>query len=203
MPPAAPPVFILGNKPGKLQIRVSGTKQILDAWIDQDSRVWASMPVPLLFRVEQKGNCSIVPLDGITQVVTSAPNPTLNQEQLKRVGFRLLEMFSLTTSVPAAGVMFVSRKKGVISIDPVVWVRDIKTLFCETACASGSTAVGIAEAINKRRSLDRIPILQPSGENLLVSVRLRRGIPVAAAIGGPISVRRRNIIISILNRGTS
>lgn len=203
MPPAAPPVFILGNKPGKLQIRVSGTDQILDAWVDRKKFVWATMPIPIPLRVEKKADCSIVPLDGITQVVTLAPSPRLNQNQLKTVGYRLLETLSLTRSVPAAGVMFVSRKNDMIVIDPVVWVRDIGTLFYETACASGAAGVGIVEALKKRRSLKSESILQPSGKKLLVSVMLQQRIPCSVEIGGPVSLLRRNVTISISKKGES
>ena len=201
MPPAAPPVFILGNKPGKLRIKVSGTTKILDAWIDQNNQVWATMPIPSPLLIRKFGDISIVPLDGITHVVTTAPKREANPEELKSIGRRILEGRSLTTSVPASGVMFVSRKNGVIAIDPVVWVRDIKTLFYETACASGTAAVAAVEAIKKRRSLDCIPIVQPSGKNLLVSVMLRRGIPLSVEIGGPILVRRRNVAITTPNKG--
>lgn len=191
MRPAAPPVFILDNKPGTLKIQVSGTKQVLDAWIDRNQQVWATMPVSSPLRVEQRRGNSIVPLDGITQVVTPAPSRELNQKRLKNVGFRLLERLSLTMSVPASGVMFLSRKNGAIAIDPVVWVRDIKTLFYETACASGTTAVGIVEAMRRNRDLMNFPILQPSGIPLLANVRI--GLrELTASIGGPVTILKKN-----------
>lgn len=201
MPPAAPAVFILDNKPGTLKIQVSGTKQILDAWIDQNQQVWATMPIPSPLRIERKNNTVIVPLDGITQMVRQAPSQGLNQKQLKNVGFRLLEKLSLTTTVPASGVMFVSRKNGVIAIDPVVWVRDIKTLFYETACASGTAAVGIVEAIRKNRNLKDFPILQPSGIPLLANVRI--GLEkLMVEIGGPVTILKKNTQI-VLNQEES
>jgi diaminopimelate epimerase len=130
----------------------------------------------------------IVPLGGITQVITYRKLSTNSPERLKQIGLKILQSFGLTKTVPAAGVMFVSRKGGVLSIKPVVWVRDIRTLFHETACASGTTAVAIVEALKQKRNLNSLPILQPSGSPLLAAVRLSKGRVSFAEIGGPVKI---------------
>ena len=50
----------------------------------------------------------------------------------------------------AAGVMFIERKNGKIILSPVVFVKEINTLFYETACGSGSVAVGIYESFKNK-----------------------------------------------------
>jgi len=132
----------------------------------------------------------IVPLRGITQVTTYRQPSTNSPDQLKQIGFKLLKSFDLIKTVPASGVMFISRKNGVLSIKPVVWVRDIATLFYETGCASGTTAVAIVEALQQKQNINSLPILQPSGTPLLATVRLSRNKNQVsfAEIGGPVSI---------------
>lgn len=133
----------------------------------------------------------IVALEGITQIISYQPLKTNSREKIKLQGFKILKKLGLTQSVPATGVMFVNKQKGVISIKPVVWVRDIKTLFYETACASGTTAVAIVEALKQKRNINSFPILQPSGASLLATVRLSNSKVSFVEIGGP--VRKENI----------
>lgn len=135
----------------------------------------------------------IVALEGITQVISYRPLKTSSQEKIKIQGFKILKKLGLTQSVPAAGVMFVNKKNGVISIDPVVWVRDIQTLFYETACASGTTAAAIVETLKRKRNINSFPILQPSGASLLATVRLSKNLISFAEIGGPVNILQKNI----------
>lgn len=133
-------------------------------------------------------------LEGITQVISYLSLRTNSKEEIKLLGFKILKQLGLTQSVPAAGVMFVKKQNGVISINPVVWVRDIKTLFYETACASGTTAVALAEAIrSKRKSRAMFSVLQPSGKLLKVLIRLKNGVPDYAEIGGLVNILQKNI----------
>ena len=136
----------------------------------------------------------IVALEGITQVISYQPLKTNSREEIKLQGYKILEKLRLTQTVPAAGVMFVSSKNNRLKIDPVVWVRDIKTLFYETACASGTTAVALAKVFKaKNKSRAVISILQPSGKLLKVLTRLKNGVPDYAEIGGPIRILKKNI----------
>ena len=133
-------------------------------------------------------------LEGITQVISYRPLKTNSKEEIKLQGFKILKKLKLTQSVPAAGVMFVKKQNGVISINPVVWVRDIQTLFYETACASGTTAIALAKSLktgNKSRAV--FSILQPSGELLKVLIRLKNNVPDYAEIGGPVKILKKNI----------
>ena len=136
----------------------------------------------------------IVALEGITQVITYKSLKNSSREEIKLQGFKILRKLSLTRSVPAAGVMFVSQRNNGLKIDPIVWVRDIKTLFYETACASGTTAVALAKAVRaKNKSKTAISILQPSGKLLKVLILLKNGIPDYAEIGGLIIILKKNI----------
>lgn len=67
-------------------------------------------------------------------------------------------------------------------------MRDIKTLFYETGCASGTTAVAIIEALKQKQNISSLPILQPAGSPLLANVRLSKNQVSFAEIGGPVSI---------------
>lgn len=137
-------------------------------------------------------------LEGITQIISYQPLKTNSREEIKLQGYKILEKLRLTQAVPAAGVMFVSRKNNRLKIDPVVWVRDIKTLFYETACASGTTAVALAKTVKaENKSKTKISILQPSGKLLKVLIKLKNGVPNYAEIGGPIKILKKNISLVI------
>lgn len=140
-------------------------------------------------------------LEGITQVISYRPLKTNSKEEIKLQGFKILKKLGLTLSVPAAGVMFAKKKNGVISIDPVVWVRDIQTLFYETACASGTTAITIVESLKRKRSINSLPILQPSGISLLATVLLSKNKISFAEIGGPVKIIKKTVLFCPLQRG--
>lgn len=164
--------YYLKGKSGKIKIQVSGVKQKLFAGIYQNNNCWAQMPVK---SVSKKLGFNVITLEGITQIITdSKPGKQKTKNILKKLG--------LLTSVPAAGVMFIKKEKGKIKLNPFVWVRDIKTLFNETACASGTAAVGFYLARKLNRSLN-LPIIQPSGETITVSVKL----PNQVLIRGPVT----------------
>lgn len=81
--------------------------------------------------------------------------------------------------------MKITRQDGSIKMEPVVWVRSISTLFYETACGSGTTAVGLVEAV--RNGVDvNIPVLQPSGMQINIEVGFDGDRFSDAFISGPI-----------------
>lgn len=140
----------------------------------------------LLARLERAVSVFIVPFAGISQVITDQKLSTNSPDRIKQIGYRILQALDLTQTVPASGVIFTTRNKACLSIKPVVWVKGIKTLFYETACASGTTAVAIVEALKLKRNLNSFPILQPSGISLLATVRLSRNQVTFTEIGGPV-----------------
>ena len=72
---------------------------------------------------------------------------------------------------------------------PVVYVKSIDTLFLETACGSGTTALGLVEAKKTGKNLDELVIEQYSGMPIYVSVNINSetGEFIDAKIDGPIT----------------
>lgn len=154
-------LLLNGNK-GKIKIKVSGTKRVLNAGINQKNTAFAQMPISNLKSFTKlKSNLFRVDLEGITQLVF-VQTRQINPSNLKRYALKLLQQENLIYSVPAAGVMFITDWGEYIELKPIVWVRDIETLLYETACASGTAAVGIWKATQSKATSTQVKILQPS-----------------------------------------
>ncbi len=157
---------------GTIKIKVSGVPNKLLGGIDKNNNVWVDMPIikgdyENSIKVINRKK-AIVKLYGITQLVyeVSNINKKYNKEELKEYAYNILKKNKLLKE-EAAGVMFIERKNGKIILSPVVFVKEINTLFYETACGSGSVAVGIYESFKNKGSVN-IDILQPSGEYIKV-----------------------------------
>ena len=58
-------------------------------------------------------------------------------------------------------VIFLEKQKNVTKIYPIVWVREIETLYYETACGSGTIAA--FTYLYNKENINQTSILQPSG----------------------------------------
>ena len=180
--------LLLNGKKGKLQIKVSGTKQILSAGVNEPLSAYAQMPIKNSFSsvTELNKDLTKVEIEGITHLITNKPKNTPKKD-LKTIGRNLLKQYSLLLSSPASGVMFVSTSRG-LAIDPIVWVRDIQTLFYETACASGTTAVGLWRSKCTDKKKLSLTVKQPSGMIITVTVQKTDNRFESSWISGPIEI---------------
>lgn len=191
--------LLLEGKDGDLEVNVSGTTKKLIAGVENNQ---AYAQIPILNDLNSvkilKGN-TIVSLEGITHLITKK-YPGLNPIQLKRLGKQLLSEAGLLKSVPAAGVMFTTQTDTELKIDPIVWVRNIKTLFYETACASGTAAVGLYKAKQSALYRTEIKIKQPSGYYISVSVARNQQSFINAQIRGTVKIIcQENIELEAIN----
>lgn len=165
----------LRGMPGEIDIQVSGVAGTLKAGVATNGEAYAQMPVyrepdRVVQDPENPGN-SVVYMEGITQYVnwdTSAIEGKSTAE-IKEIAGRFIREKGLDT-YPAAGVMYVKQGLKGLEIAPVVYVRDIDTLFYETACGSGTTAVGLTLAKQRGGTIENVPVYQPSGLPIKVSV---------------------------------
>lgn len=149
----------------------------------RDKEVMLEMPLPqnseLVRRVAEGW---LVQLDGITQLVTipeteQAPRQILDG-LLGSNKYRLAEQ-------PAVGVSSydeISRQAAFC-----VWVKEVDTTFDETACGSGTSAIGIARAWEAGSSV-MIDVLQPSGEIIQTEATYGPGAVKASFITGSVRV---------------
>lgn len=175
--------LLLKRKRGEINMKVSGTKEILRAGVRRKNTAFAQMPVK---RIEKlRNNLFRIDLEGITQLVCLDAVAKLNPEQLKLLALQILNKENLIYSVPAAGVMFIEEEKDLIKLKPIVWVRDIETILYETACASGTAAVGLWKAMQDKKERLKVKVLQPSGK--IIEARINKK-PFEVFIDGPIEV---------------
>ena len=132
---------------------------------------------------------------GITHLIIEAGdiNKEYSKEDLKKYAFSILERENLLNE-EAAGVMFVNRIDNEnIEISPIVFVKAINTLFYETACGSGTTAVGIYESYKRKSGID-VNILQPSGNTINVKTEVDNENIYNARISGKVIEYSKKLI---------
>ena len=203
----------LRGEEGTINLSVSGAEHSIRGGLgileDGSKEVWCEMPVipDSAQAISENGDGTIVRLRGISHLVVdeAASKPNANNmkpEKLKTYAFELLKKHRLNEE-PAAGVIFIAGQNreasktakivetgGIaetaeVSILPVVYVRDVDTLFCETACGTGTTAVALAWSA-KRKSDFHLTAMQPFGEKLTVDVEYSEGTFTKVILKGPV-----------------
>ncbi|OGG08699.1 hypothetical protein A2154_00330 [Candidatus Gottesmanbacteria bacterium RBG_16_43_7] len=179
--------YYLQGLPGKINITVSGSNDVLSTGINNNGYVWVQIPISQI-KVYKMEFGTIVEFPGITILVIDRNNyQYTSPNQAKNIAYLLLKNRNLLLTKKAAGVMFVDKTSNLIKIDPIVWVRDIKTLFFETGCASGSMAVGIVKSLKMRSSIN-LPILQPVNKLLYADIEYQNNMILSAKITGQLKL---------------
>lgn len=174
----------LDGKDGNITIKVNDIT--LDGGIE-GGNVWVTMPIhkgPASDSVTVIDPYTIIRMDGITHVVVEKAMPDKDEQTAKDAAYEIMKSLDLFGE-PACGVMFIHYEDGVIDLTPVVYVRDINTFFYETACGSGTTAVGIYNSVVNSCGTD-LNVMQPSGEIIHVNVSYINGVIEKAVISGKV-----------------
>lgn len=106
----------------------------------------------------------IVKFNEITHFVSFEPLKFQSENELKDYAMQIFKTHDLL-KFKACGFMNFNEN----AIKPVVFVRDINTLFYETACGSGSICVALAK-FSQDKNFSEIKIKQPSGKFLNVKI---------------------------------
>lgn len=159
----------LNGEIGSIQIAASGSTSPLSAGIRRPNTSFSQMPIQKSFESVQQINpmMKLVTMEGISHLVISIESK-LPKSVIKEKGMELLSKYNLLQSQAASGAIFVLKNQNTLSIQPVIWVRDIKTLFYESSCASGTTAVALVESYSAKKSKNTYTISQPNDEKLVV-----------------------------------
>ena len=187
----------LGGNEGKIHIYINSKDKIL-AGVDKNKNAWCEIPLCDGSDVvtKKEDGVFIVKMKGITIIVIQeikAKKYLNDRKKLKERGRRLIDKYNIKDNL-AVGVIFCEKEKNKIKINPIVWVKDIDTLFYETACGSGSIAVGIVEAYLKKQC-QTIDILQPSGLIITSIVEYKDNKILKAIISG--NIENDRIIYSL------
>lgn len=189
--------LLLNGKPGTVKLQVSGTQQLLTAGVNTPNTAFAQMPIFAENQFVKKITDSLfrVDLEGITHLVSYENVVGRTPEELKAYAKRILKEQNLLSTIPAAGVMFFTEKNNEILLQPIVWVRDIETILYETACASGTTAVGICQSLQEKNNYFKTVIRQPSGQTMTIEITKNAQQIKKATIDGPITILDERSVI--------
>jgi diaminopimelate epimerase len=128
---------------------------------------------------------TLVQLDGIAQLVVTDRSKQETEEP-RQLLMRLLQAneYSLADQ-PAVGVSYYNQLSGKAAF--CVWVKAVDTIFDETACGSGTSAIGIAAATSSQSSAE-LPVVQPSGEVITTKVQYKAGRVTRSTIAGTVDI---------------
>jgi histidine racemase len=164
-------------------IEVSGVDHPL-AFNVRKGEVTLEMPVPdTAGCIERTRDGILVRLDGITHLVVAGPH---GGNGPRRLLDRLVRGNSHGfADQPAAGVCLYDPGSGEARF--CIRVRDIGSVFDETAYGSGTCAIGMAAAWERGEPVV-LEVIQPSGESISVAVDHTDGRIKKAAISGTVSI---------------
>lgn len=168
-------------------IEVSGVNRPLNFNV-KDGSIAVEMPLPqdreLATEVVEG---TLVQLDGIAQLVVTDVEQQENRSPREVLQTLLAENKYGLAEQPAVGITY---------YDPIsnkaefgVWVKEVNTIFDETACGSGTCAIGIASALQTQQN-QRLEVIQPSGESITTEAVFdnETGKVVTSNIAGKVSV---------------
>jgi len=189
--------FYLEGKPGEISINVSGTTRPLAAGITDSYETWTEMPVyedldkittidDELYFVEMEGISHLVLSQKVSFPYLSKINLSEDGKRLKHIAKSLLMYYGFYGKCDC-GVIFTENVLSMIKIHPCIFTKRSATEYYETACGSGSAAVGLVNSKLLGKS-DKLQILQPSGKVIETSVEYKNGKIVNTKIGGFVSI---------------
>ena len=189
----------LDGKKGNTKILVNSKNEI-DAGVDENQNAWCDIPILQTNNIitETEKGIYIVKIEGITMAVLQdfvACKYLKDKRNLKEIGKEFIKKLNLE-EYSAAGVVFCEKYNDNIRINPIVWVKEIDTLFYETACGSGSMAVCMVEAFLDKETKE-IDIVQPSGLIITTKVEYKNGQITKTTISGKVDKEIETYYIDI------
>ena len=164
--------YYLNNEYGNIKIKVSGVPNILLGGIDKNNLSWTEIPIYKRKFIKIINNqIAIIRLYGITHLVINTPK--INKKKIKEMAYQLLQKYDLLNEKSAGVIFYKKINSNTFKINPIVYVKSINTFFSETACGSGSAALGIYESY-KSNSNQKICIIQPSKMIINVSTTVNK-----------------------------
>ncbi len=174
--------LLAGGKRRTGLVEVSGVNRPLI--FSRDKEVMLEMPLPrggeLVRRVPEG---LLVQLDGIAQLVVTEP-PSGQAPRQPLTSLLETNRYNVTMQ-PAVGVSYYDKTSR--KAEFCVWVKDVDTIFDETACGSGTCAIGVAQSWLACKSI-ALDVIQPSEEVIRTETSYKPSGVDASFIKGAVSV---------------
>ena len=173
----------------KFEISVSGYDDLIECNVEKKENEFFStidlkLKKPISDFIEKKildgQEVYMVKLPGISHVFLDIKKFKFDKDSCKKEAKEILSKLNLL-DIAAVGVIWYENKQ----IHPVVYVKDIDSLFYENSCGSGSMAFGIYQAYLKNSDgLFDYNVVQKNKEVVGVKVDLNKKIINSAQICG-------------------
>ena len=178
------------EKEDSIEISVSGTNNILRGRVLNDNKVEIKLNISKNIDelIEVQNNFTIVKIDGILIVIFDEEQSKeyirklKDDEEQSKKELKEFMSKSIQTTEKAIGIMLLEKVLDKIKINPVVWVKDIDTVFYETACGSGSLATAIYNYYNCKEKM--LELIQPSGYTVKIELDTKKQYIENAIITG-------------------
>jgi diaminopimelate epimerase len=166
-------------------IEASGTDRLLNFRV-KNGKVAVEIPPPAtdeLTKIVAEG--TLVQLEGIAQLVVT----TTSIREAKSPRALLTDILTANTyglrDQPAVGISYYDQLSNEATF--CVWVKAVDTIFDETACGSGTSAIGVTLATQTGQSLE-LQVTQPSGDSITTYTSYTNGKVTSSTIAGTVSV---------------
>lgn len=174
----------------KVGLSVSGTNKKLVGRILNDNKVEVKLDIGKNIDdlIEIKNDFTCIKIDGILIAVLDEEKSKKyiqklreNEEKTKNE-LKELMITKLKCKEKAIGIMLLEKEIGKIKINPIVWVKEIDTVFYETACGSGSLGTAIYNYLKNKDK--KIELVQPSGYSINIELEGNNNYIENAIISG-------------------
>ena len=108
------------------------------------------------------GRLPLVRMEGIAHLIVSDASPLFALKAQPAEAEEAVKAWCAALKAEGLGLMFLQRGEGDPRLTPLVYIPGSATVFWESSCASGSSAVGMALAAGSGRAL-RLTLAQPGG----------------------------------------
>lgn len=173
-----------------IEISVSGTnKKIIGKRLNNNNvEIRLDIYKNISDLIEVKNNITYVKIDGILIVVFDEEKSKdyitklRENEEIAKNEIKQLMIKEIQTEEKAIGIMLLEKVSSKIKINPVVWVKDIDTVFYETACGSGSLGTAIYNYYKNKD--EKLELIQPSGYSINIDLDVKAQYIESASISG-------------------
>ncbi len=167
--------YLNGNE-GEITLSVSGVNKEITGKVLKDKRVQATLDIGknISELYEERKDFTCIKIDGILIAVLDEEKSKQYIERLReneeeaKEELKQLMINELDTKEKAVGIMLLEKVSDKIKINPIVWVKEIDTVFYETACGSGSLGTSIYNYIKTNNT--EVELVQPSGYSINVKL---------------------------------
>lgn len=156
--------YLYAKKNGlkEVAIEVSGSPNPLTVKIDGEQTI-TILPSDFFLKLSKKINYTTIDLKGIRHIIIEGK---FDESEARG----LLEEHK--ENYEAVGVIYTRIDGEVITIDPLIWVKETDTFVRETGCGSGSIAAAIMAHSNSNKNHPYYKVVQPSGEAYGIRIKM-------------------------------